>query len=469
MSAAAPVASRPLWAHQQRAVDWLAAAGHPGAMLHIEMGGGKTRIAIEHARRISAQRILIVAPLSVGPVWAAELARWSPHISAVDAWHDPLPRRADRIRAAMQSARPPVAVIVNYDSFWRVSLEKLLMKIKWDLIVYDESHRLKTPSSKASKFAAQLRREHPHASVLLLSGTPMPHSPLDLYGQFRAANRNVLPETWTQFRARYAITGPLGPYHVVGYRLTDELAARVAPATFRVDASQIERPQHQVIDIPVELDDRTWRLYRQLEHEFVAWVQEHSNDELSTVIIKNALTKALRLQQITSGFVVDDAGNMVRIGTEKRAALTDIIESLGGEPLVVFCRFRADLDTVHDVCRMLDVGSLELSGARHELEQWQSDAGNYPVLAVQIQAGSVGVSMVRARYAVYYSLGYSLGDYLQSEARLVRPGQQRHVTLYRLVASGTVDERIVRALDAKEDIIQYVIRNIVSSQRGEQK
>ena len=105
---------------------------------------------------------------------------------------------------------------------------------------------------------------------------------------------------------------------------------------------------------------------------------------------------------------------------------------------------------------------MELSGRRNELRVWQE--GKAPILAAQMQAGSLGVSMVRARYAVFYSLGYSLGDYQQARARLVRPGQQRGVTFIHLLVRGTVDEHVYQALEAKADVVEHVLRLL--KQRG---
>ena len=81
----------------------------------------------------------------------------------------------------------------------------------------------------------------------------------------------------------------------------------------------------------------------------------------------------------------------------------------------------------------------ELSGSRHELEEWQDGAGQ--VLAVQIQAGGLGVDLTRAAYCIYYSLGFSLSEYEQSLARVHRPGQTRPVAYYHLIAEHTVDRR----------------------------
>ena len=126
------------------------------------------------------------------------------------------------------------------------------------------------------------------------------------------------------------------------------------------------------------------------------------------------------------------------------------------EPIAVFARFRRDLDRIHAVAGRLGRKSFELSGRRNELADWQRDTGG-SVLAVQEQAGGVGISLVRARYCIYYSVGYSLGDYEQSLARIHRPGQDRPVLYVHLLAEDTVDERVYQALDARRDVVETIL------------
>ena len=149
------------------------------------------------------------------------------------------------------------------------------------------------------------------------------------------------------------------------------------------------------------------------------------------------------------------ASRIIEIDVAKQSLLADILEDLD-EPMVVFCRFRHDLDTVHTVSHNLHRESLELSGRVNELKEWQE--GKAPVLAVQIQAGGVGIDLTRARVAIYYSLGLSLGDHLQSLARLQRPGQTRTVAYYYLLADGTIDHKVFKALQAKQDVIEALLR-----------
>jgi SNF2 family DNA or RNA helicase len=207
--------------------------------------------------------------------------------------------------------------------------------------------------------------------------------------------------------------------------------------------------------VEVELSEDTYALYAALQLDFVAEV------EGGVVTASNALTKLLRLQQITGGVAAAETleGDIIpqRVGEEKLEALSAILDGTD-EPVVVFTRFVADLEGVRALCEKNGWSFSELSGNKNELADWQAGKGR--VLGVQIQAGGVGVDLTRARYCVYYSVNWSLGDYEQSLARVHRPGQTKNVVYYHLIAKDTVDQQVYGALKQKRDIVETVIEQM---------
>ena len=125
------------------------------------------------------------------------------------------------------------------------------------------------------------------------------------------------------------------------------------------------------------------------------------------------------------------------------------------EPVVVFCNFTSDLTAVKEICDKQKRTYSELSGKKNELKEWQD--GQTSVLVVQIKAGKEGVDFTRATICFYYSIGHSLGEYLQSERRIHRPGQTRPVVYYHLLAKNSVDVDVYKALDKKHDIVLSVL------------
>ena len=151
-----------------------------------------------------------------------------------------------------------------------------------------------------------------------------------------------------------------------------------------------------------------------------------------------------------------DEKEEVEIDTSKADLLADIIEDIEiEEPITVFARFRHDITTIKKTFEKAGRSCAELSGSANELKEWQE--GKFNSIVVQIQSGGLGISLVRARYCIYYSLGFSLGDYEQSRARIHRPGQEREVVYIHLLMKNTIDERVYGALKKKKDVVRSIL------------
>ncbi|NLW75523.1 MAG: DEAD/DEAH box helicase, partial [Methanomicrobiales archaeon] len=336
---------------------------------------------------------------------------------------------------------------------WKSPFDSWILNFaNFDLVVCDESHRIKAAGSSVSKYLAKVADRVPYK--LCLTGTPMPHGPMDLYGQYRFLDKGIFGISFTKFRARYAQMVPLGMTgisKIIGYQNQDEMHDKFYSIAYRADRDVLELPDAIHNTREVELDPKTMKIYKNLEKDFYSWIAEDKE-----VTIRNALAKILRLQQVTSGHIPSDEGEILTVGTEKAEALAELFEDISAdEPIVVFCRFRHDLDMIIQTAQKIGRTVCELSGRCNQLAEWQE--GKYSVIAVQIQAGGVGVDLTRACYCVYYSVGHSLGDYEQSLARIHRPGQERTVFYYHLVASGTIDEKVYKSLHDKKDIVQAIL------------
>ncbi len=363
-------------------------------------------------------------------------------------------KRTEKATVAVELAglrKERLAIVINYESLWRDPFAQWALKQPWGLIICDESHRIKKPSGKASMFCARLRTKA--ANRLALTGTPMPHSPLDIYGQFRYLDNRILGNSYHAFKQHYSVLGGFQNKQVVAFRNMEQLEGLMRTITFRVSKDVLDLPPETHVTYHCTLGPDAWRAYQSLERDFVAQV------EAGLITAANAMVKLLRLQQITGGSVKTDDNRYAQVDRSKQNLLADTLEDIGqDEPVVVFCRFHADLDAVHQAAADMGCSSMELSGRRDELKRWQD--GEAQVLAVQISAGGVGVDLTRARYSIYYSLSFSLGEYDQSLSRTHRPGQTRPVTHIHLVARGTVDEKIIRALEQRAEVIESILKQI---------
>jgi SNF2 family DNA or RNA helicase len=450
-----PNLKTPAWRHQVLAYDFLRERGD--ALLAMGMGTGKSLVAIGAACSLDVDLALIACPLRVVDVWPEQFRRHAGIPIRVLSLGSDAGSVAYKTGLAMDALkltrlrRERLVIVINYESMWREPFASWALHQAWGLAIYDESHKIKKPSGKASAFCARLRERVRHR--LALTGTPMPHSPLDIYAQARALSTRYFGRSYYAFKQTYAVMGGFQARQVIAYNHLEQLEAIMRQFTFRVGKEVLDLPSETNETCYCYLDREGMRVYRGLEQEFVAEVKA------GTITAANAMVKLVRLQQVTGGTVRTDSGAEIQVDGSKRALLLDTLEDIGPEePVVVFCRYHSDLEAAHSVAAALGSSSLELSGRRDELKRWQ--AGEAQVLAVQIQAGGVGVDLTRARYGIYYSLSFSLGEYEQSKSREHRPGQTRPVTHIHLVARGTVDEKIMRALDTRAEVIESILKEI---------
>lgn len=456
-----------LWKHQREALDFI--AGKPGAMLALDMGCGKTLTAIEHIRRTGARRILVIAPLSVvDHVWPDQVTRHAGKWLDLAVLGQNRKSTPDKIQAAQAAiaranGNRALAVVVNYETTLRPEFRKWAMQQPWDMLILDESHRVKAPEGKMSQWISQLAKRIPRR--LGLTGTPMPHSPIDLFSQYRILDPQVFGPSFHRFRDAYAVTAAIPVTgrngqttevrKIVGAKNLDQLSEKFHSIAYEVRAEDVlDLPPVNRVHYRVRLSPRAQAVYAQLAEHFIA---ELENGAL--IHAPNALAKLLRLQQITSGFAPsgNEGGPATQVDDAKSRAAAEILDSLPpDEPIVIFARFLHDLDVCKQAARDGGHDAWELSGRTRELREWNENGG---ALAVQIQAGGVGLDLTKARYCIFYSLGYSLGDYLQAQARLHRPGQAGTVHQIHLIAAGTVDEKVMKSLEKREDVVMAILES----------
>lgn len=444
-----------LWRHQVGAHNF--AVGRDDALLAMGMGTGKSLCTVALSDTQQWRRTLVLCPTSVMGVWRREFAKWS--VDDVDVlvldrkrWNNARQAKEAEQFLAMCNTRGVRAVVVqNYEAAWRPQFSRFALKAQWDAVVCDESHRIAKPHSKVGKFAAKLGKVA--GKRLCLTGTPLSHSPLDIFGQARFLNPQYFGESWARFRGAYAVTGHFGADHIVDYKDLDVLASIMDQFTYQVDSSVLDLPEVQHIDLTAELPSKAARAYRALEQEMIAEV------EGGTITVANGLVKLLRLQQMTSGYAVTEGGDLVQIDDGKQRLLSELLVDIdtSADPVVVFCRFREDLRRIEETCEKLGRAYGEISGSRRDLTPQATMPEGVEVMGVQIQSGGTGIDLTRARYGVYYSVGYSLTDFDQSVARIHRPGQDRPVTYYHLVMRDTVDVTVYKALSKRRDLVESVI------------
>lgn len=472
------------WDHQVTAFNL--ARNRDGFALFHDMGTGKSKTAIDILNDADARCVLILCPLSVVSVWPTQFEKHSYNdYRVVELSNGSVAKKAKTVQFELDMHKKignRLAIIVNYESAWRWPLgpkygHKItpgsrrrvleepgaLLSTCWDFVILDESHKIKSPSGETSKFCTKLRECAKQR--LCLTGTPMPHTPLDIFAQYRFLDPTIFGEYFVNFRNLHMI---MKEFMVNGFTLKQFKAVR-DPELFHKKVYSVAHrvKKSDVLDLPpmmhetrhCTLEPKAMKAYLQLEHNLYVEVE---NGEIT---VANALVKLLRLQQLTGGWLSFDDGGMEQLDKSKVMLYTDMVEDIGKEPTVTFCKFRADIESCKQALEESGRGvPAELSGKRNDLDAWQR--GDHLDIVVQIQAGGLGVDLTRAAYVIYFSKGFSLGDYEQSLARAHRPGQTRPVLVIHLESKGTVDEKVARALAERKDVVEAVLGMIKKGGRS---
>ena len=449
-----PVRKTEPWLHQRQAFHF--AKDLPGTVMHMGVGTGKTKVAFDLLQNSGYKRALVICPAGTMAVWPwqASLHMKAPYRMAMMG-KGSITERVKKAREMSEIARIegiPFIAITNYEAFAQGALRDFTLAPGWDWVIFDEIHHLKAPGGVWSRHAAAISDRVPKR--LGLTGTLMHHVPLDVYGQFRAIDKAVFGTSFALFRARYAIMGGFGGYEVREYTRQDEMRQRILSVTYEAPADVLDLPPATHTFRTCTLGDDARRIYDDLEKDFFAHLAD------AEVTASNTLSKLLRLRQITGGHVGaqvngQDGFQIRQVDTAKERLLGEVLEELGSEPVVVFCVFSADIEAVHRQAAKLGLTSAELSGGRKELDLWQN--GGAQVLVAQVQAGGEGIDLTRARVMIYYSMGFSLGEYRQTSGRVHRPGQERPVTYIHLLANDTVDWTVWKAVQHNENIVESIL------------
>lgn len=451
-----------LWDHQQKTIDF--AVNKSAAGIFSGMGSGKTRTAIEIVKQRGHKLILVVCPKACleSEVWPQQFELYMKDVShlSVSLANGTVQKRADFLTYTLQKlpATYALIVVVNYDSVWRGQLADKILKIQWDCVIADESHRIKAAGSQVSRFFAKLSNTK---QKLALSGTPCPNSPLDVYGQYRWLDKTIFGTNFTNFSGNYAIFGGYQNRQILKYKNLNQLRQKMASISIRFETNDvIDLPPMQHLTRYCTLNTEALKAYKTLQTEFVL---ELANG--NRIVPPNALVKGLRCQQLTSGVAVFDSDHVQILSTDKLDLLKEVLSELPTnltdsgitlEPVIVFCKFRYDIDACKKA--LIDYGYSvgEISGEKKELQAFQN--GSVNALVVQIDSGSESIDLTRASYAIYYSLTWSNGIFEQSQARIHRPGQTKPTRFIYLLAANTIDQHIYRALQSKQQVNEYLMK-----------
>ncbi len=351
-------------------------------------------------------------------------------------------------------------LLLHYDQLRDKRLISKLRRVRWKIIVADESQRLKDRGSLTSRRLKQLRN---HAQFkMILTGTPVEQKPEDMWGQFRFLNPEILGDTWAPFKEEYLYgTGYMGLKLKFRMAKFKQFMAEIDPYCIRIDQEDagILPPQVKVVD--VKLSPYTRRFYNLLEDSVVT--------ELSgqTITADMAMTMMMKLHQTCGGYVKTDDGEVLHVGGAKQRVALSLVRRLAG-PCVIFCRFLPEIAGLVSSLDKRGYSVAALTGkvkdtkrAKPRTEMLQAfQRGEIDVLVCQIKTGGVGIDLYRAAFAIIYSTTYSWIDLDQANKRLCHLDRKDNPRVFFLRTRGTMEEAQYEAFEEKTDMVEKIMTRL---------
>ena len=453
-------------AYQQYAIDFI--ESHPVAAVILDMGLGKTSVTLTAIAdlmfdRFEISRVLVIAPLRVARMtWPDELRQWDHlrHLTYAVAVGTEQERRA----ALLQGA--DITIINRENLPWLV--EKSRLPLYYDMLVIDELSSFK--NSQAQRFKAFMKLRPSASRVVGLTGTPSSNGLMDLFAEYRCLDMGQrLGRFIGRYRAAYFTPEKTNGNIVYSYRprpgAEDQIYERISDITISMKAmDHLKMPELIKTRYPVKLSDDEREAYNKLKEDLVLEMHPASlvtrglfpvTAESSTLTATNAAAVANKLSQLANGCVYDDDGRPLVFHDRKLDALEDILEA-ATSPVLVWYWFKHDLKRISERLDALGITYAEIRDPA-SIRRWNS--GELQVGLIHPAAAGHGLNLQQGGHTmVWFGLTWSLELYEQCIARLWRQGQQAQtVVVTHIVTERTIDEQILRALDAKSQTQEALI------------
>lgn len=436
--------------HQQAGIDWI--LDRPAACLFWGMGTGKTVTTLTAIDRLLHDALedgpaLVIAPKRVAEnTWSSEAAKWEHlnHLRVVKIMGTTIQRQL----AMNESA--DIYVINRENVVWLVNeyayLEKYLggdAGWPFSIVVIDELSSFK--SAQAKRWKALRRVRGRIRRIIGLTGTPRPNGLEDLWPEMYLMDQGArLGKTLGAFRSRYLVPEKSNGHIVYSYRpregAEDEVYDRLADICMSLRKDDVLSLPGQIYeDVLLEPSPALLKRYKQFERDRVMECLDADGD----IVAGSAAALTNKLLQFANGAIYDTVGEAHTIHDVKLDALEELLEEAGGDPVLVLYAYQHDADRIRQriKCRALNTPE--------DIDAW--NRGEVPVALAHPASIGHGLNLQYGGHiTIWYGLTWSLELYQQANERLNRPGQKQVCRVYHLILRGTHDERVLKALQNKD-------------------
>lgn len=426
--------------YQQYATDFI--IKNPTAAVFLEMGLGKSVIALTAIlelclERFEISRVLVIAPLRVArDTWPAEIQKWD-HLKGLT--YSVAVGTANERRAALR--QKTFGHIINRENVqWLIKDSGIPWQ--YDMVVIDELSSFKSHQSK--RFKSLMKARPGVRRMVGLTGTPSSNGLMDLWSEFRVLDMGKrLGRFITHYREQFFEPDRRNGMQVFSYRpragAEREIYRRIGDITISMrSADYLKMPECVMNTVPVKLDSTEYEVYEEMESKMVT---ELDGVEIDAV---NAAALTGKLCQLANGAIYTPDGNTVFFHERKLDALEDLIEGANGKPVLVAYWYKHDLARIQERFKVRELKSSK------DITDW--NAGKIPVAVIHPASAGHGLNLqAGGSTLIWFGLTWSLELYQQTNARLWRQGQQAEtVVIHHIITRGTVDEDVMQSLSEKD-------------------
>ena len=429
---------------------------HEVSAVLLECGLGKTAITLTAIDGLmfdsfDIRKVLVIAPVRVAKMsWPDEIEKWD-HLHGL-RFSVAVGTEAERIKALKE---PADIYLINRENVqWLV--EKSGIPFDFDMVVVDELSSFK--NHQAKRFKALMKVRPKVKRIVGLTGTPSSNGLMDLFAEYKLLDMGErLGRFIGQYRNAYFRPDKANGPVVYSYKLLpgaeDAIYARISDITISMkSADHLKMPELVNSRYMVHLDKNELLKYAKMREELILKLPK------GEVTAANAAALSGKLVQMANGAVYSDDGDHERIHDRKLDALEDIIEAANGKPVLVAYWYRHDLERIVERLAELKVDSCRLD-KEQSIRRWNE--GDVPVGLIHPASAGHGLNLQSGgSILVWFGLTWSLELYQQTVARLWRQGQEKTVSVIHIIAAKTIDERIMDALEAKDNTQKALIEAV---------
>ena len=420
---------------------------NPVAAVLLEMGLGKSTITLTAIQNLmydsfDVHKVLVIAPLRVAKnTWSAELEKWE-HLKHLT--YSVVVGTAEERKAALRR-RADIYIINRENIQWLVEQGRF----DFAMAVIDELSSFKNHQTK--RFRALMKVRPRLKRIVGLTGTPSSNGLMDLFAEFRLLDMGErLGRFIGQFRNTYFQPNKRNGMIVYSYKplpgAEDAIYEKISDITISMRATDhLKMPELIMSEYTVEMSAYEKEKYMALKKEMILELPD------GEVTASNAASLSSKLSQMANGAIYDDNKQSVQIHDRKLDVLEDIIESANGKPILVAYWFKHDLKRIKERLYKLHIPFSTMDKS-DSIQKWNN--GELPVALIHPASAGHGLNLQSGgNYLVWFGLTWSLELYQQTNARLYRQGQKSAtVVIQHIITKGTIDERILKALQDKDEI-----------------